>query len=159
MLMTAISTVIAAAEHPLLDLDWTVALQFGIFLLMLLVLSQLLFKPFLKVHEQRQKATEGARHEAAVMTDKATADGVIYEDKMSKARAKALEERAVLRTETTKREREIVATGRTAAEQHLEKTKQIIRDAGDKARTELAPRVTELSLEMAKKILGREVRS
>jgi len=157
--MSTITMVIAAAEHPLLDLDWTVGLQFGIFLLMLLVLSNLLFKPFLKVHEQRQQATEGARAEAKTMSDKAAHDGAVYEDKMSKARAKALEERGVLRTETTKREREIVANGRRLAEDHLEKTKQTIQAAEAKARAELAPRVDELAAQMARKILGREVRS
>ena len=47
--------VVATEEHPLIDIDLTVLVQFGLFLVMLLLLNQLLFKPYLRLREKRQQ--------------------------------------------------------------------------------------------------------
>jgi F-type H+-transporting ATPase subunit b len=144
-------------EHPLLDIDGTLFLQLALFLLMVIVLSKLLFKPFLKVSEERFKATEGAKGEANKMVEKASHDGAVYETKLGEARAKALAERGVLRAEAHKREREILEQGRDLATKHLEATTRVITENTTKARAELAPRVSDLAQEISKKILGRSV--
>ena len=49
-----------ASGHPLIDIDWTVLVQFGLFLLLLFVSNKLLFQPYLRLRERRKEGIAGA---------------------------------------------------------------------------------------------------
>src|SRR6185369_14882924 len=100
------------AEPPLIDIDGTVFLQFGLFVLMFVVLRTFLFKPFLKLKDARHAGIEGARHEAETMTHSAEKALAEYQTRLDLAKVRANDERAKLRSEAAAKEREILGIAR-----------------------------------------------
>ena len=78
-----------ASSAPLIDIDLTVFIQFGLFLVMLAVSNKLLFKPYLALRERRAEGIEGARAEADRMTAEADAKLAEYERQLATARTQA----------------------------------------------------------------------
>ena len=75
-----------ASGHPLIDIDYTVFVQFGLFLLLFALANKLLFKPYLQLRERRKAGIDGAREEAERMTAQADAKLADYEKQLAAAR-------------------------------------------------------------------------
>lgn len=148
---------VAASEHPLIDIDLTVLVQFVLFLVMFFVASSLLFKPYLKLKEARASGIEGARAEAERMT--AEADGKLsaYEKDLAAARTRAGEEGRKIRAEAAAHEREVTDSARSSAVAALEAAQKKVRTETDAARGQLLSQADVLAKRMATKLLGREV--
>src|SRR6476620_2901330 len=89
----------AAAEEesaPLIDVDGTLFIQFGLFLIMLFILSRYLFRPYLAMKDERGKGREGARHEAHEMESRAGKMVSDYDAKLTRARQRGAEEKTRL---------------------------------------------------------------
>ena len=87
-----VATLLIAQEEappPLIDVDGTVFVQFALFVLMLIVLSRVLFRPYLAMRDARHKGIEGAREEASAMQDRALKTGADYDARLTKARRKS----------------------------------------------------------------------
>jgi F-type H+-transporting ATPase subunit b len=154
-----VATLLIAREEtqpPLIDLDGTVFVQFALFLIMLLVLSRFLFRPYLKMRDARHKGIEGAREEASSMQERARQTNADYDAKLTKARVRGAEERARLRGEGAIHERQVLGVARDEAQKTLDAARaRISADAG-KARETLTAESTVLAKQIVKKILGRE---
>ncbi len=160
MLPTALVTDVGVAVGsavPLIDIDWTLALQAGLFGVMFIVGNKLLFQPYLKLRERRIAGIDGARAEADQMS--AQADGKLadYESKLKAARAKAAEEQRKVRAEAAAHEREVSERGRVTAQKALDEASARVQAQTLAARKELAPQADAIARGMAKRILGREV--
>ncbi len=155
--MDQAASAIASGGHPLIDVDGTVFVQFGLFLIMYVIANKMLFQPYLALRERRRAGIEGARAEAERMT--AEADGKLaeYEKQLSVARAKGNEEGRKLRTEASAHEREVTDKARAAAQKALEEAGTKMRTEVEDARAKLMPEATVLAQKMASKLLGREV--
>jgi F-type H+-transporting ATPase subunit b len=149
--------VVASSEHPLIDLDLTVVVQFGLFLVMLLVLNKVLFQPYLRLREKRQAGIEGARAEADRMVAEADAKLADYEKSLGAARDRATEESRKIRGEAAAHERDVTGKARAAATAALDEATARVRNETDTARGQLLPQADALAKQMATKLLGREV--
>src|ERR1700690_3431373 len=88
---------ISGGGGVVVDLDVTLVGQVVLLLVLLVVLKPLLFEPMLKLFEEREKRTEGAKLQAGKM-DEAPAGALSkYEGEMQKARAAGNAERDKLR--------------------------------------------------------------
>ena len=141
-----------------IDFDKTFVLQMGIFVVLILVLKPLLFDPVLKVFEEREKRTEGARAEARAMQEEAGELLRRYEGELEKIHRVAAEERDHLRSETTKLESEILKDARAVSARIVEEGRKKIEAEVDGIRSELGRQTEQLSREVAGRVLGREVR-
>lgn len=139
------------------DLDLTLFLQAGLFVVLLLVLKPLLFDPLLKLFEEREKRIEGARAQARKIDEKSAGALATYEAAMTKARAEANAERDRLRAEAMKVEAEILAKMRQATAQLLDEGKRKIDEEAARVRASLEVQSVELAKELAGRVLGREV--
>ncbi len=148
---------VAAKDPPLIDLDSTVFIQLGVFILTALILSRFLFRPFLRMRAARSEGIEGAREEASRMEDQAKAQIVDYETRFAKAKTKANDERAKVRNEASERERDITDAARKETETAIEGARQTLGVEADAARKSLEPRAQEIARTIFKKVLGREV--
>jgi F-type H+-transporting ATPase subunit b len=153
----AVLTAAAGAEHPLIDLDLTVALQLAIFTVLGVLASRLLFRPYLRLRDERAAGIEGAREEAVRMSAQAEAQMGDYGATLKNARARALDERQKLRAEAAAHEREVVERTRREAITSIETARASIRSQTDTARRQLALRADALSRGIAAKLLGRPV--
>src|SRR5437899_2192436 len=107
-----IATAPEEAAPPLIDLDWTVLIQLGLFLLMLAALWRLLFKPYLALRDARDAGIGGARKQASEMVHRADELAETYEQKMHHAKLRGAEERARLRSEGAAEERQLLGAAR-----------------------------------------------
>ena len=142
-----------------IDFDLTFLAQFVLFAAFILLLRPLLFDPLLRVFEERERRTEGARDVARRMDERAGELLTRYEAELDRVRQDAIRERERLRAETARLEAEIMAQGRAETAQVLEQGKAKIAQEVAQLRAELERTRPQLAAEIASRVLGREIRS
>ena len=148
---------VASGDHPLIDIDGTVVVQFVLFVLLYLIANRMLFQPYLRLRERRKAGIEGARAEAERMTGEAESKLADYEKQLATARAKGNEEARKLRAEAVAHERDVTDKARAAAQTAIDEAGAKMRTQVEAARKELMPQAQVLAKQMTSKLLGREV--
>ncbi len=148
-------TVLAA--HPLLDLDYTVFVQFALFLILFLLANAFLFQPYLRLRERRRAGIEGAREEATRTSASADAKLADYEKQLAAARDRANEAGRKVRADAAAHERELTEKARATAHAAIDEAQQKMRAETDAARLSLLPEANTIAKRIASKLLGREV--
>ena len=148
---------VIAAGHPLIDIDFTVFVQFALFLILFWFSNKLLFQPYLALRERRKAGIEGARAEAERMSAQADAKLAEYEKQLGGARNRANEEGRKVRTEATTHEKDVTDKARAAAQKAIDEATAKMRAETDAARLQLLPQAETLAKKIASKLLGREV--
>ena len=143
--------------HPLIDIDGTIFIQFGLFIVMAVLASQWLFKPYLRMREERRAGIEGAREEAANLAAEAEARKADYEARLASARARAYEVQRKIRSEATSHQREVTDKARSEANRSLDQARDKIRQESEAARADLMPRADTIGRTIASKLLAREI--
>ena len=154
---TFASLLLAAVEKeaPLIDIDGTVVVQFGLFLLMAALLYGLVFKPFLRVRDERTRGIEGARTEARSLEERAAQMGTDVEARTAAARRKVEEERVQLRAEAATHEAQALGAARDAAQKAIAEARARAQKERDEARTALLAEAEPLAQKVASRVLGR----
>ena len=145
------------APPPLIDFDGTLFVQFGLFLIMLFILSRLVFRPYLKLRDDRHKGIEGAREEATKMQERSRAVNADYDAQLTRARQRGAEERQRLRSEAATYERQVLGAARDESQKSLESARGKISSEASDARAKLTAESTALARQIVAKVLGREV--
>ena len=148
-------TVLAA--HPLLDIDLTVFVQFGLFLILFFIANALVFQPYLRLRERRKAGIEGAREEATRKSAQADAKLADYEKQLAAARDRANEAGRSVRAEAAAHERDVTDKARATAHAAIDEAQKKMRAETDAARLSLLPQANTLAKQIAGKLLGREV--
>ena len=155
---TMLLTLASGGEHPLIDLDTTIIIQFLIFGATFFVAGSMLFKPYLAMKDRRHAGMEGARDEAAKLVAEAEGKLVDYEEKLAAARGRAQDERRKIRGEAAKHHTEVTDAARAKATKAMEEANAKVASEAAKARGELMPKAEAMGREIAGQLLGREVR-
>ena len=146
-----------AHEPQLIDIDHTVFVQLGIFLVLFLVLSKFLWKPYLRVRTERVARVEGYREEAAKLEVDAQQRLNRADAALAEARRVGSGERAVARAEAHAREQTLLAEATAAAQRKLADARTRLTAAIAAERKKLDADSSEVAVSAARKILGREV--
>ncbi len=144
-------------ESQLLDLDGTVYIMLAIFLLAVAVLSRWLWRPYLRVREERVTRVEGFREEAARMDADAEARLQRCQADLAEARRAGSHELARARNQAQIREQAILAGAQAQAQRDLAAARARIETALAAEKSSLAARAQALGAEAAERILGRKV--
>lgn len=153
--MPAPVLLLASAAAPVVDIDGTIFIQAGIFLLLMAILHPLLFKPWLATRARREHAIEGTLLAATELRVEAERIGVDYESRLADARGRATAVRSeAVKAADTDRQRKLAET-RNAANIELQGLRERLAFESNAARTTLAARVDELAADIATRILGR----
>lgn len=83
-----------------LDLDITYILVLALFLVPLLLLNGIVFKPFMELFAERHERLEGAVDRAEDMLDEAQAEADAFDERIKSATAEGIEARNKIRTAT-----------------------------------------------------------
>lgn len=142
-----------------LALDLSVLAQLALFGVFITLMKPLLFDPLLKVFEEREKRTEGAKEEARAMDAEAGELLQKYESELAKVRREAGLERERLRAETAKVEARIMEEARVETAKIIEAGNARITAEVAQLRKELEAGKPALAREIAARILEREVQS
>jgi F-type H+-transporting ATPase subunit b len=146
-----------ASGHPLIDIDLTVLVQFGLFLILFLVANKLLFQPYLALRERRKAGIDGARGEAERMTAQADAKLADYEKQLASARNRANEEGRKVRAEATTHEKDVTDKARAETQKSIDEATAKMKQETEAARLQLLPQANAMAKQIASKLLGREV--
>jgi F-type H+-transporting ATPase subunit b len=158
---TALALVLQAApqshEPQLIDIDKTLFVQLAIFLLALVVLTRYLWKPYMRVRTERVARVEGYREEAARLDADAQQRLARADAALAEARRVGAGERAVARSEAHAREQTLLAEANAAAQRKLADARARLNATVEAERKKLTADSTQVAVEAARKILGREV--
>lgn len=139
------------------DFDLTFLLQMVVFATLIVVLKPLLFEPVLRVFEEREQRTEGARDDARTMQEQAGELLSRYEKELAKVHEVARQERDRVRAETAKVEAEVMAQARDTANGILEQGRQTIERDRRQIEFALGRESERLARTMAEAVLGRSL--
>ena len=140
------------------DADATIVVHVVLFLILLAALKPLLFDPLLKLFEERETRTLGAREKAKEEDKKTAKADAQHLEEMNKARTEGNIEREKLRAEGLKKEADILAKVRADAQKTLGEGRARVAADGDAARKALEIEAANLGRDLAARVLGREVR-
>jgi F-type H+-transporting ATPase subunit b len=155
--MSLASAASSASGAVSLDFDLAFLAQMVAFTILVFVLKPILFDPLLKLYEERERRTDGAKLLARKMDEEAGEMLQRYESQLENVRRTATEERERLRAEGAKLEQRILADARAEAAKILDEGRARIAAEAQATRAELKARAAELSADVARVVLGREV--
>lgn len=141
----------------MISVDWTLGLQFLNFIILLVVLNKLLYRPLKKIIAERDETITGSH--AAAKNLQADIDEKMqrYQQQLSDAKNQAIDERNKLKKAANEEEAKILldAQGRAATRMQAIKT-QVGKEADEAGKT-LKKEAGSLAGLIATRILGREL--
>ena len=139
------------------DFDLGFVVQMLVFATLVLVLKPLLFDPVLRVFEEREKRTDGARAVARELQEKSGELLRKYEHELERVNRAAAEERDRIRTATGKLEAEILEEARKVSQRIVDEGRQAIAEELHSIRFDLGKQSERIARDMASRVLGREL--
>jgi len=140
-----------------ISVDWTLGLQFVNFIILLIVLNKLLYKPLAKIIAERREKIEGSYARAKDLQADIDEKMARYQQQLSDAKALANAERAKLKKAASEEEAGMLAEAHEKASARLLSIKeQVAAEAADASKT-LQKEAKSLAGQIATKILGREL--
>jgi F-type H+-transporting ATPase subunit b len=141
----------------MISLDYSVVYQIVLFLVLWVILTKVLFGPYMSLLEERERKTTGAEHDLSALEHEAARLRAQYEDKIAQAQAAGnVAKEAIL--QDARQQREAVLTqARQEATSILEGVRRELASQMQKERQLAAAEVRAIAQEMAAKVLGRNV--
>jgi F-type H+-transporting ATPase subunit b len=139
------------------DFDLTFVLMMVVFATLIVVLKPLLFEPVLRVFEERERRTDGARDAARSMQEQAGELLSRYEKELAKVHEVARQERDRMRADAAKVEAEVMAQARDTANRILEEGRARIARESRQIEFALGRESERLARNVAEAVLGRSL--
>ena len=137
--------------------DFTLLVQMVIFLALIFTLNLLLFKPILSIIDRRKKQLDESENEIRLFNESVEKRVAEYEEKLKQAKLKASEQKKEIIQEGANQAKNIVDAVRNEIPAIAREFQQKMDKEVQKAKSILDGRSNDLSLEIARKILGRPV--
>ena len=126
-----------------------------LFVILIVPLNVLIFKPILDVLEERERRTSGARERSDEIAREADEVLARYRSELAAARSEAEKTRREAVDRAREEQQRQTAAARAEAEQKVEHGQRDLADSLEGARTELNSHVRDLASSAAQQILGR----
>ncbi len=141
----------------MINLNATLIIQLVNFLLLMFLLNRILFRPMLRILEERHQRTEGRRKQAEQIDAEAEAIWAQYTQRIQEAKAEADRIRSeIIRKAEAERQR-LLADAAAESESRLNQIRAKIRAEADEARKALEAEARALAAGVAERLLGRKV--
>lgn len=157
MVTQATLLVAASQDPPLIDWDYTLLVQAGIFLLLFVVMRKLVFLPYLEALRERDANIGGARKEAERLGADNDERTQRYQARLMAARKEAATGRTQRRAEGEAKADEVLSDARQRADAKLQAARARIDKSVPAAELALRTRADQLARSIASKVLGRQV--
>jgi F-type H+-transporting ATPase subunit b len=140
-----------------IEVNWTLFLQFANFMILMAVLNALLFKPLRAALQARKEIIESSQAKVLDIDEQVQAQIARYEAQLREARQQGGQERAALRKTAQEEETRILGEAKQASAGKLQSIKEQIQAEAGTARQALRDETEALAKEIAGKVLGRVV--
>jgi F-type H+-transporting ATPase subunit b len=141
----------------MIELNFTLIIQLVIVLSLMAILTQILFKPFLSVLQERRNRIEGAEKRAKDLQQQAEELIERYREAIASGQAQGAGIRDEIRKTSLAEETEILQKAMDEANRLIQEVKTRISEEARAARIDLRLQAQNLSREITEKILGRSV--
>ena len=141
----------------MIEVNWTLFLQFANFMILMAVLNALLFKPLRAALQARKETIESSQAKVLDIDEQVQAQIARYEAQLREARQQGGQERAALRKTAQEEETRILGEAKQASAGKLQSIKEQIQAEAGTARQALRDETEALAKEIAGKVLGRVV--
>ena len=141
----------------MISLDISILYQIVLFVVVWLVLSKVLFRPYLDLLEERERETTGASHQSVELEHEANRLKAEYEEKIHRARGvgAAAKDRVV---QAARQESErLLQQARAEAASILDSARRDVQVQLERERDLGAAEVAAVAQDMVSKVLGRRV--
>ncbi len=141
----------------MIELNWTLLVQMVNFLVLMVVLDKLLYKPILKVLDERDARIAGGQEATKELLEKGDKIFADYTDQIHEAKVDALGVKNAARKEATSQGNQVVDGARKEAEKIIAQIQQEMAEEVERAKQELEPELQSMAADIAQQILGRKV--
>lgn len=141
----------------MVDINSTLLIQLANFLVLLLALNLILFKPLRRIIQERELGISTAFTDAKTAQEQMQRLLEQYNASLTEAKQKATAAYTALYQQGLDSQREMITAERATAGETLDKARAEIAAAADAARTDLKQEADRLSQDITAKLLGRAV--
>jgi len=139
----------------MINLDSSIVPAIVIFLVLIVALNKLLFKPLMKVQAERESRTTGLMHQTQENLNHHLSLFSEYQESIKNARMEGYRRQEQLRAEALKKRAEVLAQSRTAAERMIVDSRESIRTQVETEKQLLTLDAQEIAGSITSTILGR----
>jgi F-type H+-transporting ATPase subunit b len=140
-----------------ISIDYTLWVQMGNFLLLMLILNLLLYKPILGIIDKRKKQMQDTEEEIKRLNQSVEERMAAYEEKLRQAKIDAVEKKQEIIKEGAERAKSILDAAKGEIPGMMEKFHGEMNREVDEARHTLTNQSKKISVEIAEKLLGRSL--
>jgi F-type H+-transporting ATPase subunit b len=141
----------------MVSLDATIFLQITNFLLLIFILNVLLYKPILKIMNNRKMRLQSSDDEIKALQQTIEQKTAEYEEKIRLAKLEAMNQRNEIQKEGAEEGKRIIDQAKEEIAKMLDDFKIKMAKEMDDARQILNTRSRAISMEIAEKVLGRSI--
>ncbi|MBW2557610.1 MAG: ATP synthase F0 subunit B [Deltaproteobacteria bacterium] len=141
----------------MVELNYTVWIQMANFLLLIVILNFLLFKPVLKIIEKRNKKIEESDEEVVSLDETIERKIAEYEEKIRQARTAAVAQKNEIEEEGSEQGDVITGKVRDEISKKMEAFKANMQKEVDEAMGVLRDQTRTIAGEISEKVLGRGI--
>jgi F-type H+-transporting ATPase subunit b len=141
----------------LIELNWTFFVQIFNFLLLMVILNKILYKPILKVLDERDARIVGGQERAKKLLEESQGILKNYNDKLYGAKIDAMTVKNSSRKQAVGQANVIIEEARRSAETIVLDVQKEMAEEIARVKKELEPEVGVMAGTIAQQILGRKV--
>lgn len=141
----------------MIELNWTFFVQIFNFLLLMFVLNKILYKPILRVLDEREERIVGGQEKAKKLLEESQGILKSYNDKLYDAKIDAMTIKNTSRKQAVDEANGIIEEARHKADTIVLNVQKEMAEEIDRVKKELEPEIGVMAGTIAQQILGRKV--
>ena len=141
----------------MIELNWTFFVQIVNFLVLMFILNRLLYKPVLKVLDERDERIVGGQQKAKQLTEDRDALFQEYEQKLYAAKVDAITTKNIARNQAVEEANIIIDQAKKKADGLIHEMQLEMSREMERVKKELKPELGIMAATIAQQILGRKV--
>lgn len=142
----------------MISIDYTMLIQMVNFLLLIVILNRLLYKPILGIIDRRKKQVQDTEEEIKRLNQSVEERVAAYEEKLRQAKTDALEKKVEIIKEGAEQAKDLIDAARGQIPGMMEQFHGEMNKEVTAARSILSGQSRNISVEIAEKLLGRSLR-
>ena len=141
----------------MIELNQSLIIQIVNFIIFLFILNYLIFKPVVRVLNERRERIDGTMEKAQLLEAEVQKKLEEYEQRIEEAKSQAANEKERLRRQGESISKEMVEKARKELARDIPIIRKQIAGETDRARRELEKMAQEMARDVACRVLGREI--
>lgn len=141
----------------MIELNWTFFVQVLNFLVLIFILNKILYKPILRILDERDERVAGGQEKAKKLVEEGQSIFGAYNQKLYNAKIEAMTIKNATRKEAVDQANKIIDEARKNAEEIVLDVQKEMAEEIARVRKELEPELGVMASTIAQQILGRKV--